>query len=141
MVTMNSLFLDKRAVRFLLVGMLNSAFGLSVFCAIVWIGQGTVIALLAGNAAGLVFNFLTTGGLVFRTLALHRLSKFAACYASMLLINYGLLEVLTPLVNNKIVAQAILTFPMAALSYAIMTHWVYKNAADSDLPVSNSVRD
>jgi len=132
---MNSSFFDKRAVRFLLVGVLNSIFGLGVFSGVVWIGQGTVTALLAGNAAGLVFNFLTTGGLVFRTLALHRLSKFAACYASMLLINYGLLEVLTPLVNNKIVAQAILTFPMAALSYAIMTLWIYKNTTDSDAPV------
>lgn len=132
---MNSSFLDNRVVRFLLVGVLNSAFGLAVFSGVVWMGQGTVTALLAGNAAGLVFNFLTTGGLVFRTLALHRVSKFAACYASTLLINYGLLEVLTPVVKDKIVAQAILTLPMAAVSYAIMTLWVFKNTTDSDATV------
>ena len=132
---MNSSFFDKRVVRFLLVGVLNSAFGLAVFSGVVWMGQGTVTALLVGNAAGLVFNFLTTGGLVFRTLALHRVSKFAACYASMLLINYALLEVLTPVVNDKIVAQAILTLPMAAVSYAIMTLWVFKNTTESDATV------
>ena len=103
----------------------------------VWVGQGTVIALLAGNAAGLVFNFFSTGGLVFRTLALHRLPKFVACYASMLLINYGLLEVLTPLVSSKIIAQAILTLPMAATAYSIMTLWVYKPTTGID----SSLRD
>jgi putative flippase GtrA len=123
---------DKRVVRFLLVGALNSAFGFFVFSATVWFGQGTVTALLAGNAAGLVFNFFSTGGLVFRTMALQRLPKFVACYASMLLINYGLLEVLTPLVNSKIAAQAMLTLPMAALAYAIMTLWVYRATTTSD---------
>ena len=127
---MGGSILDKRVVRFLLVGLLNSAFGFFVFSATVWFGQSTVTALLAGNAAGLVFNFFSTGGLVFRILALQHLPKFVACYASMLLINYGLLEVLTPLVNNKIVAQSILILPMAALSYAVMTLCVYKATAD-----------
>lgn len=126
---------DKRVVRFLLVGVLNSIFGFSVFGVTVWLGQGTVTALLAGNAAGLVFNFFSTGGLVFRTLALHRLPKFVACYASMLLINYGLLAVLAPVVSSKITAQAILTLPMAALAYAIMTLWVYKSTTGNDSPV------
>jgi hypothetical protein len=124
--------LDRRVVRFLLVGLLNSAFGFFIFSAAVWFGQGTVTALLAGNAAGLVFNFFSTGGLVFRTLALHRLPKFVACYLSMLLINYSLLEVLTPVVNSKIAAQAVLTLPMAALSYAIMTLWVYRATTGND---------
>jgi putative flippase GtrA len=127
---MTSSLLDKRAVRFLLVGVLNSAFGLGVFSGVVWMGQGTLTALLAGNAAGLIFNFLTTGGLVFRTLALHRLSRFAACYGSTLLVNYGLLAVISPVVTNKIVAQAILTLPMAAFSYAVMSLWVFRPATE-----------
>ena len=130
-----SSFFDQRAVRFLLVGVLNSVFGFIVFSTVVWMGQGTVIALLAGNAAGLVFNFFSTGGLVFRTLALQRLPKFTACYASMLMINYGLLKAFTPVVGSQILAQAILTLPLAALSYAIMTFWVYKAGTGKDLPV------
>jgi putative flippase GtrA len=129
--------LNRRVVRFLGVGVLNSAFGFLVFSAVVWLGQGVVMALIAGNAAGLVFNFFSTGGLVFRTLALHRLPKFVACYVSMLLVNYALIEVLTPLHNSQIVAQAVLTLPMAGLSYVIMTFWVYKTLTDKDSPAGN----
>ncbi|MGB4116276.1 MAG: GtrA family protein [Polaromonas sp.] len=129
--------LDKRVVRFLGVGVLNSAFGFLVFSAVVWVGHGTVMALLAGNAAGLVFNFFSTGGLVFRTLALHRLPKFITCYVSMLLVNYALLKGLTPFVDSQIVAQAVLTLPMAGLSYAIMTFWVYKTSTDKDSPAGD----
>lgn len=125
--------LDHRIVRFFLVGVLNSAFGFCVFSAMVWLSGSTVAALLAANAAGLVFNFFSTGGLVFHTLALARLPKFLVCYTTMLLINYGLLDVLTPLVHSKIVAQAILTLPMAALSYVVLTFWVYKPSADKAL--------
>lgn len=130
-----SSFFDRRIVRFLLVGVLNSVFGFIVFSSVVSMGQGTVTALLAGNAAGLVFNFFSTGGLVFRTLAMQRLPKFTACYASMLMINYGLLKALTPAVGSQILAQAILTLPLAALSYAIMTFWVYKAETSRDLPL------
>lgn len=134
---MGESLLDKRLVRFLLVGILNSIFGFLIFSAMVWLGHGSMMALLAGNAAGLVFNFFSTGGLVFQTLALHRFPKFAACYASMLLINYALLGILAPLVNSTIVAQAILTLPMAALAYAIMTFWVYKTRKNN----GSTVRD
>jgi hypothetical protein len=40
--------------------------------------------------------------------------------------------VLTPVVNSKIAAQAVLTLPMAALSYAILTLWVYRATANKD---------
>ena len=120
---------DYRMVRFLLVGMLNSMFGFCVFSAVVWLGQGTVAALLAGNVAGLVFNFFSTGGLVFRTLALTRLPKFLVCYVLMLFMNYGLLAILAPVLDSKILAQAILTVPMASLSYLLLTFWVYKPSA------------
>lgn len=124
--------LDNRTVRFLLVGILNSAFGFLVFSAVVWAEQGIIVALLAGNVAGLVFNFFSTGGLVFRTLALHHLPKFVTCYVSMLIINYALLEISAHLLDSQVIAQAILTLPMAGLSYAVMTLWVYRTATDKD---------
>ena len=126
---------DKRLVRFLLVGVLNSLFGFLVFSAVAWSDHDSMLALLAGNVAGFIFNFFSTGGLVFQTMARHRLPRFAACYASMLFINYTLLELLKPLVNNQVLAQAILTLPMAAMAFAIMTLWVYPSSKNSNLSV------
>ena len=132
---MGNSILDKRPVRFLLVGVINSLFGFLVFSAVAWSDHGSMLALLAGNAAGFMFNFFSTGGLVFRTLALHRLPRFGACYASILFINYTFLELLKPLVNNQVVAQAMLTLPMAALAFVIMTLWVYPRSKNSKLSV------
>ena len=128
---------DYRMVRFLLVGMLNSMFGFCVFSPVVWLGQGAFAALLAGNVAGLVFNFFSTGGLVFRTLALTRLPKFLVCYVLMLFMNYGLLAILAPVLDSKILAQAILTVPMALLSYVLLTFWAYKSPAGKTLKLGD----
>ena len=123
---MHRTFVDYRIVRFFLVGALNSVFGFFVFSAVACIGQGTVVALLAGNAAGLVFNFFSTGRLVFRTIKRRYIPRFSVCYTAMLLINISLLATLTPLVGSEVWAQAILTLPMALLSYGALTFWVYR---------------
>jgi putative flippase GtrA len=122
--------LNVQVIRFLLVGLMNSAVGFCTFSVAFWLFHDSVIALLAGNIAGLAFNFFSTGGLVFRTTALKRLPKFAAAYLLVMLINYGGLEILMHYLESKIVAQAFLTLPIAALSYVILTFWVYKQDID-----------
>lgn len=115
-------------LRFLVVGALNSLFGYAVFSAIVLVGGAAWLAVLGGNAAGLVFNFFTHGGLVFRQLALANLPRFAACYLALLGANIVLLHWLEPWVGGKLLAQAILTAPLAVLAYLLMSRWVFRRA-------------
>lgn len=119
-----------RLVRFLLIGALNSIFGFCVFSAMVLLGTGNLPALLAGNLAGLVFNFFSTGGLVFRSLSLQAVPRFVLCYVTVLALNTALLGWLAPLAGNRILAQALLTLPMAVLSYLIMSRWVFRGVSD-----------
>jgi putative flippase GtrA len=123
-------FIPNRVVRFLLVGGVNSLFGFSVFCGLALLGASDLLAILAGNLAGLVFNFFSTSRLVFRTLALARVPRFVLCYFVMLGLNTILLGWLGPLLDDRILVQAILTAPMAALSYVMMSRWVFRSVID-----------
>jgi len=52
-------------VGFLAVGVFNTAFSYAVFAALVWAGMAASIGLLLSTVTGIVFNFFTTGRLVF----------------------------------------------------------------------------
>lgn len=116
---------ESRPLRFLLVGVLNAAFGFAVFGAIALAGASNWLAILGGNLAGIAFNFLTNGALVFRQLAWRNLPRFVASYGVLLVINTLLLGWLEEPVGHKLVAQALLTPPLAALSYVLMSRWVF----------------
>jgi putative flippase GtrA len=56
-------FLATSFVRFLAVGVLNTAFGYALFALLVWAGVWYPAA--ASTIGGMIFNFNTTGRLVF----------------------------------------------------------------------------
>jgi putative flippase GtrA len=114
-------------LRFLLVGAINSLFGYAVFSAFALLGSGDWLAVLGSNVAGLAFNFFTHGGLVFRQLAWAHLPRFAASYLALLVTNVALLRWLEPAVGDKLLTQAILTAPLAVLSYLLMSLWVFRD--------------
>ena len=112
-----------------MIGVVNAIFGFTVFSVFILIGTSTWTALVCGNVAGLVFNFFTTGGLVFRDLGLSRAPRFLLCYLATLLINAWLIAWLAPVVESRIVAQALLTVPMALISYIVMAKLVFRASA------------
>lgn len=121
-----------RFMRFLVAGGLNTLFGFAVYSFAIISGATVWFALLAGTISGTVFNFFTTGGYVFRELSLRRFPRFLLCYILVYGINLVLIKLLSLWLNNKIVSQAILTFPMALLSYVLMARFVFY----SNRPVS-----
>jgi putative flippase GtrA len=131
---MQEWFRQGQPLRFLIVGALNSLFGYAVFSGIVLLGGPAWGAVLGGNAAGLVFNFFTHGGLVFRQLSLTSLPRFTACYAALLCANILLLRWLEPLAGGKLLAQALLTAPLAVLAYVLMSRWVFRRATAPKAP-------
>ena len=84
---------------------------------------------MTGMCAGIVFNFFTTGGFVFRDISIQRVPRFIFCYFLIYVINYGLINELARWVDSAIVAQALLTPLMAALSYFLMARFVFKDSA------------
>jgi len=118
--------LDRQFVRFLLAGLANTLFGLCVYAGAIRCGLATWAALLAGMLAGLAFNFITLGGYAFRDLSLQRLPRFVCCYLATYTLNLVALHLLRALWADAIVAQVILTPPMAVFSYLCLSRFVFR---------------
>lgn len=114
-----------RILRFLVAGGVNAIFGFAVYSASILSGLPVWSALVVANIAGIAFNFLTMGGYVFRSLVLARLPSFVVAYLCIYLVNLAAMTVLATWIPGKILAQAILTVPMALLSYVLMRRFVF----------------
>jgi putative flippase GtrA len=114
-----------RFLRFLITGGVNSLFGLAIYSICILTGMTVWLALLVGMLSGTVFNFFTTGGYVFRQLSLSKYPRFVICYLLVYGINIILIELVCVWLNNKIMAQAIITPPLALISYYLMARFVF----------------
>lgn len=113
-------------MRFLVAGAVNTLFGFVVYSLTILAGAAVWLALLAGILAGVAFNFVTTGGYVFRDLSPRRFPRFLLAYLLIYLVNLGLITLLSPWISNVILAQAIVTLPMALASYLLMARFVFR---------------
>jgi putative flippase GtrA len=113
-------------MRFLLAGAVNTLFGFVVYSLTIVAGAAVWLALLAGILAGVAFNFVTTGGYVFRDLSPRRFPRFLLAYLLIYLVNLGLITLLSPWISNVILAQAIVTLPMALSSYLLLARLVFR---------------
>ncbi len=121
---------SNRYMRFLVAGGLNTLFGFAVYSAAILMGAPIWLALLVGMLAGTGFNFITTGGYVFRDLSLSRFPRFVICYLFTYLVNLGLIGLLSTWLGNPILSQAAITIPMAFLAYLIMARFVFPMRAE-----------
>jgi len=122
---------ENRFIRFLVVGVVNSLVGFSAFTVIFLFSGSAWIAIAGGNACGIAFNFLSTGGVVFRDLSLNNIPRFIACSLLLLVLNVCLMNWLSPLIGSRIGTQALLTPPLAGVSYFVMAKLVFRHAGRS----------
>ena len=121
-------FFDRRIIRFLGTGVLNTFFGYAVYAALLFIHVPYLAALLLATLAGIVFNYFSFGRMVFQHLG-NRLVflKFVVAYALIYCVNAVLLKALThsfPL--NLYIGQLICIPVSVVLSWMLMSGWVYK---------------
>ena len=117
--------LSHTLVRFLLAGGINTLFGLVVYSALALTPLPTWAVLVLTNLLGIGFNFITTGGLVFRDLGLDRLPRFVLCYGLVVLIYWVAIKALSPVAGGRIGAMAVVIVPMTALTYLLQSRFVF----------------
>lgn len=117
--------LAQRFVRFLLVGVLNTAFGYTCFALLHWAGLGDSLALFLATVAGVLFNFRTIGPLVFGSSDPRLLWRFVGVYAVIYTANVGALHLLEFLGVSALAGQAILALPVAAASFVLNRRFVF----------------
>ena len=120
-----------RFLRFIVAGAINTLFGFLVYSVALLSGGAVWLALLLGLVSGTIFNFFSTGGYVFRDLRLARVPRFVVCYLLVYGVNLKLIDWLSLWVGNPILAQGILTLPIALLAYVVMARFVFLPASRS----------
>ena len=114
-----------RFIKFLLVGALNTAFGLSIYAVLIHVGLPIWAALIGGNVAGIVFNFFTTGSLVFSEVSLMRLPRFIGVYLTCYILNYLSIRFLVSLHVGAIKSQVFISPIIAVTSFYLMSRYVF----------------
>ncbi|MBB1598193.1 GtrA family protein [Achromobacter sp. UMC46] len=122
---------DKKQIfRFLFVGGLNTLFGFVVYALFALTPLPTWLVLIASNIITLSFNFVTTGGLVFRQMKLRLIPRFLLGYGLVFFIYLGMIRLLAPFVGGRIWAMAIIVLPVAILTYFIQLLFVFRRPKD-----------
>ena len=119
---------DPKIVKFLSTGVLNTAFGYTVYAALVYAKVPYLTALLISTVSGVIFNYFSFGRLVFHgNSGWFVFFKFLISYGTIYGANAALLQYLTSnMLFNAYVAQAICVPPSVVLSWLLMNYWVYK---------------
>jgi len=115
-----------KPVRFILVGGLNVVFGYLVFAGLTRLGWRDVFAVPAATAAGVGFNFVTYGKLVFESLDRRSLPRFVTVYVGLYVCNVAGLRALARMGIGAYAAQGALVVPLAILSYVFNDRWVFR---------------
>ena len=113
-------------VRFLFVGALNTLFGYAVFAAQVLAGIPPGPALIGTYVVGVIFNYFTTGRLVFSG---HdgTLARFILAYVVIYFFNWGLFTVVSWAVPNALVNQALCIPVVAVFSFLLFKRFVFRD--------------
>lgn len=118
--------IDRKFMKFLFVGALNTAFGYSVYAVFVTLHASHNVALTIQYILGVLWNFKTTGVIVFKNHDNTRIVRFFMSYVLTYSINLVCLNLLVNLGVGKYLSQAIMVLPMAILSFIIFKTFVFK---------------
>ena len=82
--------IQSKFLRFIFVGVLNSGFGYGVYCLLILIGLSYIWATLVSHILGVLFNFVTTGTIVFNNTDRKLIVRFVLNYVLVYFINIGI---------------------------------------------------
>jgi putative flippase GtrA len=118
--------IDIRFIKFLFVGALNTAFGYLAYALFIFLGFVYPLAVLFANVLGVLFNFKTIGGIVFKNKNNKKIFKFFGVYGFLYFLNVGGIKILKILgCQNMYVNGLILVIPLALLSFTLNKKFVF----------------
>jgi putative flippase GtrA len=113
------------------VGGINTLFSYAVFAVLTVLGLHYVWAALLATICGILFNFKTTGTLVFKNRDNRLIFRFFAVYAIVYLLNIGLLRLFNMVGVGSLIAGAVNALPIAVVSFLLMRKFVFYGTLDS----------
>ena len=116
---------------FLCVGGVNTLVGYGLFAGFSYAGICYPLALLLANFLGVLFNFKTTGRLVFKNNTSQALGSFIMLYALLYALNLLLMRLVLMWIANVYAAGFLVALPLALLGFILNKHVVFKESNET----------
>lgn len=118
--------IDPRFIKFLLVGVLNTIFGYSIYWILLQLGLHFSLAVLISTVLGVLFNYKTIGKIVFNSHGNSFLIKFSLVYVVQYIINVAGIKILYLFGVGYEVGGLLMIFPLAIISFTLNKKLVFK---------------
>lgn len=112
-------------IKFIFVGMLNTIFGYGIYLFFLFIGINFAIAALISTILGVIFNFFTTGRLVFNSKKNYLIFRFVMVYIILYLFTISGLSILYFYGISYEIGGGIMIIPNALLSFFLNKRLVF----------------
>ena len=116
------------------MGGVNTAFGFAAFAVFILLGLPKELAALLGTICGVLFNFKTTGTIVFKNKDNRLIFRFFGVYLVAYLLNIGLLDIFEIYSVGPLVAGAIIILPVSLLSFFLNRRFVFNTIDNTEKP-------
>lgn len=113
-------------IAFLMVGGLNALFGYSVYAIAVYLGAHFTLATLIATCLGVLFNFKSTGSIVFKNANNKLLYKFIAVYAFLYLFTVITIKYMHSMSIDLYTAGFVASVLSALLGFILNKYLVFK---------------
>lgn len=114
-------------VKFVLVGILNTVFGYTLWALLLFLGMHYALAVIVSTIIAVLFNFKTTGSIVFKNKDNKLLFKFVQVYIITMCINIFLLKIAKTAGLNLYIVGFVLTIVMAIITFLMQKFYVFRS--------------
>ena len=118
--------LKKQILNFILVGILNTFFGYSIYALFITLGFNYIWAVLFATILGVLFNFKTIGKYVFGSHENTLIVKFFSVYVVVFIVNVIIIKIFKTYNFNDYISGAFALIPSATVSFVLNKFYVFK---------------
>ncbi len=118
--------LTKRFILFLFIGLINTGFGYGLFALLIYLKVHYSLASLISTIMGILFNFKTTGVIVFKNNNNLLIFKFFIAYGITYSLGLLFLYITNYFEISNYIAGAFWLLPGAVISYLLLKSIVFR---------------
>jgi len=118
--------LKKQIINFIIVGIVNTIFGYSIYALFIYFGFNYIISIFIATIVGVLFNFKTIGKFVFNSKNNNLLFKFLFVYLIVFIINILVIKFFKIYGFNNYLAGLFALLPASVSSFILNKYFVFK---------------
>jgi putative flippase GtrA len=118
--------LKKQIINFIIVGVVNTVFGYTLYSLFIYLGLNYVLSVLFATILGILFNFKSIGKFVFSSDDNKLIVKFFLVYVVVFFINILVIKYLKEFGFNDYISGLFAIIPASITSFVLNKYLVFK---------------